>query len=291
MIDILNKILTGMMYKRLYSWAEEFDKIDETQAGFRKEYSTVDNSFTLMAMGQKYLSKRGGRFYCLFVDFSKAFDRVNHTELINSLIRKGVHGKFLNLLIAMYSQLCTCVKLDNHKCSRQFRCNIGTRQGCKLSTILFTLFLNDLIDELKGSGISGIQVSIDDSEVLAIFYADDMASVSDTVRGLQAQIRIIANFCQRTGMRMNLSKTKVVVFRNGGFLREYERWYFDGQPIETVSAYKYMGLHITSKLIWTHAKNCLATQARKAIISLIKLQGKIGYFEYADMFKLFDTMI
>ena len=131
---------------------------------------------------------------------------MNHTELINSLIRKGVHGKCLNLLIAMYSQLCTCVKLDNHKCSSQFRCNIGTRQGCKLSTILFTLFLNDLIDELKGSGISGIQVSIDDSEVLAIFYADDMASVSDTVRGLQAQIRIIANFCQRTGMRVNLSK-------------------------------------------------------------------------------------
>ena len=203
MIDIFNKILTDMMYKRLYSWAEEFDKIDETQAGFRKEYSTVDNLFTLLAMGQKYLSKRGGRFYCLFVDFSKAFDRVNHTELINSLIRKGEHGKFLNLLIAMYSQLCTCVKLDNHKCSSQFRCNIGTRQGCKLSTILFTLFLNDLIDELKGSGISGIQVSIDASEVLAIFYADDMASVSDTVRGLQAQIRIIANFCQRTGMRVN----------------------------------------------------------------------------------------
>ena len=94
LIDIFNKILTGMMYKRLYSWAEEFDKIDETQAGFREEYSTVDNLFTLMAMGQKYLSKRGGRFYCLFVDFSKAFDRVNHTELINSLICKGVHGKF-----------------------------------------------------------------------------------------------------------------------------------------------------------------------------------------------------
>ena len=94
LIDIFNKILTGMMYKRLYSWAEEFDKTDETQSGFRKEYSTVDNVFTLMAMGQKYLSKRGGRFYCLFVDFSKAFDRVNHSGLINSLIRKGVHGKF-----------------------------------------------------------------------------------------------------------------------------------------------------------------------------------------------------
>ena len=190
LIDIFNKILTGMMYKRLYSWAEEFDKIDETQAGFRKEYSTVDNLFTLMAMGQKYLSKRGGRFYCLFVDFSKAFDRVNHTELINSLIRKGVHGKFLNLLIAMYSQLCTCVKLDNHKCSSQFRCNIGTRQGCKLSTILFTLFLNDLIDELKGSGISGIQVSI------APFYvcADRYVICADLFLRKRGKFTIICAF-------------------------------------------------------------------------------------------------
>ena len=71
LIDVFNKILTGMMYKRLYSWAEEFDKIDETQAGFRKEYSTVDNLFTLMAMGQKYLSKRGGRFTVYSLTFQK----------------------------------------------------------------------------------------------------------------------------------------------------------------------------------------------------------------------------
>ena len=101
MIDILNKILTGILYDRLYTWAEENSKIDESQAGFRKGYSTIDNIFTLMSMRQKYLSKKDGRFYCLFVDFSKAFDRVNYVELINSLIRKGVHGKFLNLLTAM----------------------------------------------------------------------------------------------------------------------------------------------------------------------------------------------
>ena len=112
LIDIFNKVLTGVVYKRSYSWAEELDRIDETQAGFRKKYSfsTTDNAFTLMAMGHTYLSKIGGRIYFLFVDFSIAFDRVNHTELIYSLIRIGVQGKFYNLLIANYSQLCTCVK-------------------------------------------------------------------------------------------------------------------------------------------------------------------------------------
>ena len=88
----------------------------------------------------------------------------------------------LKLLIAMYSNLCSCVKIDKQKCTSNFKCNIGTRPGCKLSTILFILFINDLIDELNDSGIQGIQISAEDPDVLTILYADDMANVGDTVR-------------------------------------------------------------------------------------------------------------
>ena len=55
-----------------------------------------------------------------------------------------------------------------------------------------------------------------------------------------------------------LLKTKIMVFRNGGYLRENERWYCEGQKIDVVIAYKYMGLIVTSKLIWTAAKTKLA---------------------------------
>ena len=82
-----------------------------------------------------------------------------------------------------------------------------------------------------------------------------------------------------------------MVFRNGEFLRENEVWYFRCVRIETVSAYKYMGLTITPKLIWAPAKEVLVTKARKSIISLYKLQYNVGYFDYSEMFKLFDTMI
>ena len=74
LIDTLNKVLTGMIFNRITKWAESNNKIDQAQSGFRNGLSTIDNLFTLQAMVQKYLSKKGGRFYCLFVDFSKAFD-------------------------------------------------------------------------------------------------------------------------------------------------------------------------------------------------------------------------
>ena len=61
LIDVFNKILTGMMHDRLYQWAEENNKIDESQAGFRKGYSTIDNLFVLISLVQKYINKKGGR--------------------------------------------------------------------------------------------------------------------------------------------------------------------------------------------------------------------------------------
>ena len=64
LIGILNKIQTGMMNNRFSKWVEDFSKIYDAQSGFRRGYSTVDNLFCLMATAQKYVSKKGGRFYC-----------------------------------------------------------------------------------------------------------------------------------------------------------------------------------------------------------------------------------
>ena len=62
LIDVLNKILTGMIHERIYKWAEENNKIEESQSDFRKGYSTIDDLFVLMSLGQKYLSKKGADF-------------------------------------------------------------------------------------------------------------------------------------------------------------------------------------------------------------------------------------
>ena len=99
-----------------------------SQAGFRSGYSVADNIFSLSACVQKYLSRRGGRFYCLYVDFQKAFDKLQHQKLFVSLLQKGTHGKFLNILKAMHSNLSATVRTDcGETCI--FPCNVGTREG------------------------------------------------------------------------------------------------------------------------------------------------------------------
>ena len=91
-------IFSNIINARLYSWAEENNQIDEAQSGFRHGYSAIDNIFCLSAMVQKYLSRKGGRLYCLYVDFRKAFDKINHRKLFESVHSKEVNGKCLNML-------------------------------------------------------------------------------------------------------------------------------------------------------------------------------------------------
>ena len=69
LLSALGKLFTRLLNNRLYFWAENNGKLFESQAGFRKGYSTIDKVFTLQAMCHKYLSRQGGRFYCAFVDF------------------------------------------------------------------------------------------------------------------------------------------------------------------------------------------------------------------------------
>ena len=154
---------------------------------------------------------------------SKHLDRIVPKIRVHSLIKKNFHGKMLKLLIATYSNLCSSVKIDTQKCTSLFKCNIGTMQGSKLSTILFTLFISDLKGKLNNSGI--IQI---DPDVLTTVYADDMANVGDTVRASQAQIDIIARFCARTKYENKLAKNEsygvpkmvglLVIIRNGIFM-------------------------------------------------------------------------
>lgn len=89
---------------------ETNNKIDEAQVGSRRGHSAVDTCFFLHVKQQTYISRNGGFLYCLHADFKMAFDKINHAKLFESLLNKGVDGKFINILYELTSNLRPCVK-------------------------------------------------------------------------------------------------------------------------------------------------------------------------------------
>ena len=179
----LSKIFTKLINNWLVMWADENNVRHEEQAGYRKNYSTVDQKFTLQCLVQKYLCKKKGRCYVIFVDFSKAFDAIPHLLLWFKLINTGIHGRVLKVLRSI-------------------------RQGCMLSPFLFILYIGELIDMLDELGCHGIYVNEDAKNIIILLYADDMALIADTIGRLQRMIDVLESYCCKWNMLVNLIKTK-----------------------------------------------------------------------------------
>lgn len=290
LLNASNKIFAKILNNRLQQWCESADLLHEEQAGFRPGYSTIDNIFNIMAIVQKYLTKPRGRIYIAFVDFSKAFDSIIHDHLWVSLLNNGIHGKFMNVIRSMYNSLLSCVKTQDGL-TTMFPCGLGTRQGCILSPLLFVLFLNQFITQLKEKNLPGIQISQEFPSIQALFYADDLSQLGDTVNRLQIQLNELSSFCTNWGMQVNINKTKIMVFRRGGVVRKVEKWYYKGEPLEIVTYFKYMGLLYSNRLIWSAAKRNLAQQATKAMSVLMSFIKRQRTLEIKSCLSLFDRMV
>jgi len=92
-------------------------------------------------------------------------------------------------------------------------------------------------------------------------------------------------------MEVNLDKTKIVVFRNGGCLRNNEQWFYRDRLIEIVSMYTYLGIYMTPKLSWSRTHENAAKQAYKSINSIFRYQQAFGQFRPSEMLKLFASMV
>ena len=78
--------------------------------------------------------------------------------------------------------------------------------------------------------------------------------------------------CNLVKMNINFDKTKIIVFRNGKILKRNEAWTFQGQEIEVVPFYKYLGLFMTPKLVWTKSVEMLSRQTLKCSASTFRYQ-------------------
>ena len=97
----------------------------------------------------KYFTKRGSKVYCSFLDASKAFDKVLHNGIYKKLLDRGIPVSFVKLLRYWYSNLQCRVKKWNNVLGDIFPVLCGVRQGGILSHVLFALYIDGVISELK----------------------------------------------------------------------------------------------------------------------------------------------
>ena len=148
--------------------------------------------------------------FAVFIDFSKAYDRINRDLLWHKLSVLEVNGKMLNSLKLLYEHVQCTVRV-NGCYSDWFDVHAGLKQGCVLSPFLFNAFVNDLIHAIRSLNC-GVPFDEDDS-VSILLYADDIVLLSDNEQKLQTMLDCLNDWCHAWGLTINFNKSKAMHFR------------------------------------------------------------------------------
>ena len=133
----------------------------------------------LNGLHQFYVLSLKRKAQLIFVE--KAFDHVDRTILWQKLISHNVSSKMVRMLKPIYANVKVCVK-SSDGLSSMMSFPIGVKQGCIISSILFTLFLNDLRASIS-IGSNGID--LETIKLFVLFFVDDLVIFSETVIKLQ----------------------------------------------------------------------------------------------------------
>ena len=280
LLSCFGKLFTSVLNKRVAIFLENFDILGVEQTGFRKGFSTTDNLFTIYGIIDILLFKRE-RLYCAFLDYEKAFDKIDRALLWQKLINDNMNSKLLDVIKNMYSIAKSCISVDG-EISDFFKVDVGVRQGENLSPVLFSLFLNDMNNFIgkKMKGLDSFVTSINELNMDAVttnvflrlfvlLYADDTVLFAESANDLQNGLSETKKYCEIWKVKLNVNKCKVMIFSRG-LVRKYPTCYIGNDKLEVVKHFQYLGLRLNYNNKMNVAQKDVYERASRAMFLLTK---------------------
>jgi len=232
-----SKIMLKILNNRIRTKTSEY--IGNDQFGFRKGMGTREAIAVMRALGERSMEHNQEVYVC-FVDYEKAFDRVDWTKLMAILKKLDVDWRDRRLITNLYMGQTATVRTEEGMTTA---CIIGrgVRQGCLLSPLLFNIYAQAMMDEAMDEVFDGVKVG--GHLIQAVRFADDQAMTASSAEGLQSIMTKLNEVVERYKMRINIKKTKVMkIGRNQGDDLHIS---INGIELEQVSQFKYLGSILT----------------------------------------------
>jgi hypothetical protein len=251
LLPIFNKIFEKLLYARFDAFIKANNIISEDQFGFTFGKDTQRATLRLVS---RIIPTMGtsDRACCVYLDFKKAFDTISHHILFKKLDRYGIRGAALELIKSYLGNRHHYVSINGNDSSKLI-CNVGVPQGSVLGPLLFIIYTTDLCNLL--------------ADTKPIMFADDTAVIKidrDPVMlefAMNYSLYKIYDWCNFNRLALNCIKSKWMYF---SFRRDYiPVLRMNGELIERVSEFKYLGFNLDDKLSHSYHLRYLTGKFRK----------------------------
>ena len=286
--SLVCKIMCMVLNKRLTTFLEaEGISVDE-QGGFRSGRSCRDQILSLLLIGQSILAKRPSGMLSAFIDFKKAYDRVNRKKLWSCLEGYGVNGGFLTFLKGLYGGSVSQVRIGGCL-GEEFEVVKGLRQGCVLSPVLFSLYINSLVTELKDRECGVVCGEI---MVPGLLFADDTALLAESADDMRKSLQCLQSWCEKWSVEINVEKSAVMHMRKSGINKCAEQFRIGDEVLPWVSTYKYLGCLVDDSLNCSNmVKHRVEMGSRALGAWLRKCRESVGEVNGKSFMKLMQSLV
>ena len=164
--------------------------------------------------------------------------------------------------VAIFVQNDEYILMDGEKRARVHPTN-GVKQGCPLSPLLFSLYINDMGREISEGAVTGDRVNC----VSHMLYADDLGLTTNDPGEMQTMLSKLRTYAEKKGLTVNTAKPEVVHF-NSKFASPLQNPFtYDGVVLPEKDRFKYLGMlldrRMNPKIAEEHAvRPYMAAQSR-----------------------------
>ena len=263
LLPLFAKVFEKIIFKHLYNFLITNNLITKNQSGFTPGDSGTNQLLSLIHdVHLAFDDNSCLEVRSVYLDMSKAFDKVWHEGLLHKLKQNGIDGNVLALLTNYLSNRRQRVVL-NGKSSDWAPILSGVPQGSVLGPLLFLIFINDL----EAGIISQIKFFADDTSLYSVVKDPEKSA-----RELNHDLEVISNWAKQWKMSFNPDPTKPaneILFSHKRKPVVHPPLYFNGVEVKRVTEHKHLGLVLDPLLNFAaHFKEKIA-KARKGI-GLIK---------------------
>jgi len=295
--SVLYRLYTNVLKDICIAWCQKPDvqAIPASQFGFYPGRNAQQAQFILRHA--VHLRQKGGRrpadkhLFAAFIDFKQAYDSVDRTRLWEHLrTNVGLPPVLLRAFKALYEG-DSYIVVDGTKRSDPIFPQKGVKQGCPLSPLLFSMFINDLKITEVGLGVK--LKSPDGNEVFLtdVLYADDLALLGEQEVQVQRMLDLLKSYVDSKGLVVNIEKCRVMCFNQGGIPVQVQLRY-DGALIKQVEDFRYLGMVFTSDLDLRAAAEAWGPSLYASRRAALKVAYEMGVECLPHvMIRLFETFV